>query len=145
MWNYYELLSSLSIEEINKLKTSVEKGKVHPKDTKEKLALEIIERYYDADAAKDAKRHFDQVIVGKGVPDDVKTVKKNIVEMRDLSIVDVIFGLEMAESKGQARRLIAQGGVKVNDEKIMDPFYKFPIGIHTLRVGKRKIIRVIVD
>lgn len=143
MWNYYELLSALSLDEITKLKRGVDSGAIHPKETKEKLALEIVARYYDEDVAKNAKQHFDHVIVNKGTPDDVNTV--NIIDMRDLPIVDIMFGLDMAKSKGEAKRLVAQGGVKVNDEKVTDPFYKFPVGIHTLRVGKRNIIKVIVD
>jgi tyrosyl-tRNA synthetase len=139
MWNYYELLSASSLDEIKKLRKKVESGKVHPKETKEKLALEIIERYYDADSANDAKQHFDQVIVSKGTPDEMEEFETN-----ETGVLEVMTNSGMVKSKGEAKRLIAQGGVKLNDEKISDPFYDLPKGEQVLKVGKRKFLKVMV-
>ena len=137
MWNYYELLSSKTIDEIKKLRKSVESGKEHPKETKEKLALEIIERYYDADAANDAKKHFDQVIVSKGTPDEMDEFE----EKTSFPLVDALVKFGSIKSKGEAKRLISQNAVTVNGKKISDVFYLLPKGMNVVQVGKRNFFR----
>lgn len=140
MWNYYELLSRLEITEIKTLREDVAQGRLHPKLAKEKLALEIVERYYDADAASEAKKYFDQVVVGKGAPEDISESNFN----DGVLLVDAIAELKMTASKGEAKRLISQGGVTINDEKISDVFLKLSKGEHLVKVGKRKFVKMIV-
>jgi tyrosyl-tRNA synthetase len=137
MWNYYELLSSSSLDEIKKLRKKVESGKVHPKETKEKLALEIIERYYDADSAKDAKQHFDQVIVSKGTPDEMEEFEVKT----SFPLVDAIVKFGLIKSKAEAKRLISQNAVTVNGERITDICYLLPKGMNVVKVGKRIFFR----
>ena len=139
MWNYYELLSSLSMDEVKKLKKEVESGSVHPKVAKETLAKEIVARYYDDEAANKAKEHFDHVIVSKGTPDDIATY-----ETSDHSLVDIMAAAKLAKSKGEAKRLIGQGGVKVDDAKISDPFAQLEPGERLIKVGKRKFLKAVV-
>lgn len=139
MWNYYELLSALDMSEVRKLKKEVESGKLHPKKAKEDLAKEIVARYYDDDAAEKAKKHFDHVIVSKGTPDDIETY-----ETSARSLVDIMAAAKLAKSKGEAKRLIGQGGVKVDETKISDPFAQLEPGEQLIKVGKRKFLKVVV-
>jgi tyrosyl-tRNA synthetase len=134
MWNYYELLSSMDMSEVKKLKGDVESGKVHPKKAKENLAKEIVARYHDDDAAKRAKEHFDTVIVNKGKPEDIEEFKENAAVF---PLVDAMVKFGSIKSKGEAKRLISQNAVAVNDEKITDVFYNLPKGKHHIKVGKR--------
>ncbi len=139
MWNYYELLSAMASDEIAKLRKKVEAHEMHPKVAKEQLAQEIVARYYNDEEAVKAKEHFDQVIVGKGTPDEM-----DAHETLDESLVDSMADAGVVKSKGEAKRLIAQGAVKVNEMKVDDPFHTLPKGEHIVKVGKRKFIKMIV-
>lgn len=139
MWNYYELLSALDMSEVKNLKKDVEAGKLHPKKSKENLAKEIVARYYNDDDANKAQEHFDHVIVSKGTPDDIE-----VYETKDRSLIDVMAAAGMVKSKGEAKRLIAQGGVKVDEAKVSDPFAQLDVGERLIKVGKRKFLKAVV-
>jgi len=134
MWNYYELLSALDMSGVKNLKKDVEAGKLHPKKAKENLAKEIVARYYDEDAANKAKEHFDQVIVGKGKPENIE---KFVEQTASFPLIDAMVKFGSIKSKGEAKRLIAQNAVTVDDEKITDTFYCLPKGLYHVKIGKR--------
>jgi tyrosyl-tRNA synthetase len=138
MWRYYELLSAKTIEEITKLKCGVADGNVHPKAAKEALAMEIVTRYYDEDAAQKAKEEFEKVHAQHDLPSDLKTFTCKGPIWIAKALVDA--GLEPSTS--QARRDIAQGAVKCNQEKVTDEQLQIPEGEYVLQVGKRKFIQL---
>jgi tyrosyl-tRNA synthetase len=134
MWNYYELLSTMSMAEIKERRDAVDSNEMHPKIAKEALAMEIVARYYDEDAAREAKAHFDQVIVGKGRPENIDEF---VEKTATFPLVDAMVKFGSIKSKSEAKRLISQNAVTVNDEKIEDVFYCLPKGKHHIKVGKR--------
>lgn len=141
MWRYYELLSAKSLQEIVQMKEDVEKGILHPKAVKEGLALELTERFYNADAAQEAKEAFDNVFKANLIPEDIQevAVENNIWICK--ALVDA--GIEPSTS--QARRDIKQGAVRINQEKISDDQLTLSTGEYILQVGKRKFAKVKVD
>ena len=142
MWNYYELLSDLSLDEISKLKEELVEGKIHPKIVKENLAMEIVARFHSAEAASNARDEFERMFSKKGKPDEIPTVAIDAKE-KEILLVDVIATAKLCSSKSEVRRMIKQGGVKVDDEKVLeiDTMLSTDTGV-LIQVGKRKYVRV---
>ena len=113
----------------------------NPMDMKRKLARKIIELYYDKDAAIKAENHFNTVVVGKGLPKDIPEF---IIRSEEL-IVNIIFDSGILKSKGEVRRLIKQGGLKLDDTKVVDIQAKiFPRDEEQiLKIGKRRFLKVV--
>ena len=159
MLRYYELLSHISIEELNLLKEAIQTGKVHPKKAKEDLALEIVERYWGKDEAIRTKEEFERVFKDKGVPDEIPvraisgsghltlpplkisgTGKANINWLPH-----IMKDTGLAKSTSEAIRLIKQGGVKLNGSTVSDTDMMLQLGEHLIQVGKRRFYKVIVE
>ena len=138
MWRYYELLSEKSLEEIAQMKADVAEGKLHPKVAKENLAMELVARFYDEEAAKAAKAAFDQVFKANKLPDDMPEVE---VEA-DIWICKALVEAGIEPSTSQARRDIKQGAVRVDQEKVTDEKMNLSSGEYILQVGKRKFAKV---
>jgi tyrosyl-tRNA synthetase len=138
MWRYYELLSERSLEEIAQMKADVAEGKLHPKIAKENLAMELVARFYDEEAAKAAKAAFDQVFKANKLPDDMPEVS---VEA-DIWICKALVEAGIEPSTSQARRDIKQGAVRIDQEKVPDEKTNLPAGEYILQVGKRKFAKV---
>jgi len=143
MIKYYELLSHISIVELNKLKYGIEDGSVHPKKAKEDLALEIAERYWDRNTALKAKDEFETVFKDKGLPDDIPVITLD-GEEPEIWLPKIMKDSGLAKSTGEAMRLIKQGGVSVDNEKWTDPNIKLPAGKeYLLKVGKRRFLKLL--
>lgn len=141
MLRYYELLSHISLEELSSLREGLKSGTVHPKRAKENLALEIVERYWSGAEALRVKDEFEHVFGQKGLPDDIPAAE--VIWEEDAMWVPKLMKLcGLASSTGEAMRLIKQGGVTVNDQKLDDPDAKLPAGTYLFKVGKRKFLRV---
>jgi tyrosyl-tRNA synthetase len=140
MWRYYELLSDRELPEIQALRTRVEQGAVHPMDAKKSLGMELVARYHGEPAAQTAQEYFEQRFQKKGTPADIRTqfaAPEPIWICR--LIVDV---LKFAKSTSDARRLIAQGAVKVDGRIISDVNFQFDERQHcVLEVGKNRIAK----
>lgn len=145
MWRYYELLTDLSLSEINALRDAANGGVRNPRDVKADLAKRIIADFYSADEANAAEDDFVRRFRKKETPDDVEVreLPSNHPKGWDLSHLLVTSGL--AESKAEARRLIQQGGVSVDGEKqtVVNSVTIWQPGMSTLlKVGKRRFVRV---
>ncbi len=138
MWRYYELLSSLSIEQIDSLREKVKDGLLHPKNVKENLAMEIVQRYHGDAAAKSAKAEFEKIHSKNQLPSDMKEFELENSVWIAQALVDC--GLESSTS--QARRDIKQNAVSVNQNKINDMQMQLEIGEYILQVGKRKFAKL---
>ncbi len=138
MWRYYELLSDKSLEQIAQMKADAEAGKLHPKTVKENLAMELVARFYDEEAAKAAKAAFDNVFKANKLPDDMPEVSVEEGIWICKALVDA--GIEPSTS--QARRDIKQGAVRIDQEKISDEKMNLNAGEYILQVGKRKFAKV---
>jgi tyrosyl-tRNA synthetase len=139
MWRYYQLLSRRSLAEIEGLRRE------HPKKAKSELAKEIVARYHGVAAASEAEEQFELVHKRREVPEDVeeKAVARD-AGAEAVPLAKTLAQLGLAASGSEARRLIAQGGVSVEGERVSDPNAKLSPGVYLLKVGKRKFIRVTV-
>ncbi len=141
MWRYYELVSSISLKELESLKNSVENGSFHPKVAKENLAIEIITRFHNADLAQKAKENFTSIFAQNNIPSDLREVS---VESQSW-ICKVLLDYEMVKSTSEARREIKAGAVRIDGKKLSDENFKLKSGIYVLQIGKRKFLKVKVS
>lgn len=140
MWRYYELLTDLSPSEISNLRSEISDGK-NPRDTKVALAKSIIADFHSQDAANAAEEEFVKRFVQKEVPDDIE---EKMVAAGSYPLAQLLADTSLAASKGEARRLIEQGGVKINGEKASAANAEITIDADgvLVQVGKRKFLRI---
>ena len=143
MWRYYELLTDVSLDEIAALKDSSARGERHPRDLKAELARRIIADFHSTEEADDASREFDRRFREHQTPSDVPTISKPVGPIR---LVKLMVSNGLAPSVAQAQRLVAQGGVRLNGERVND--VKLELGSEPgsealIQVGSRKFLRVI--
>ena len=113
---------------------------INPMEVKRELARAVVELYYDTETANNAENHFNTVVVGKGIPDDIPEYTLSSEDQ----ITNVIFNAGLLKSKGEARRMIKQGAVKLDGESITDIQATItPSGEQILKVGKRRFLKVI--
>ena len=138
MWRYYELLSAKSLDEIAALKEGVAKGKVHPKFAKELLAMEIVARYHNEEAAKKAKEEFDRVHKKNELPSDMP----QITLQGPIWIAKALVEAGLEPSTSQARRDIQAGAVRIDQQKVQDKDLQLESGEYVAQVGKRKFAKL---
>jgi tyrosyl-tRNA synthetase len=141
MWRYYELLSDRQIETIQTLHSQVDSGMVHPMDAKKSLAAELVTRFHGNAAAETARNYFETRFQKKITPSEIhqRFATPEPIWICRL-MVDV---LKFAKSTSDARRLIAQGAVKVDGRVIQDVNFQFDGRTHEiLEVGKNRIAQV---
>jgi len=143
MLKYYELLSHISIEELNELKKGIKEGKINPRDAKEALAIEIVTRYHNKELAEKAKDRFIKLFRQKDIPDDILSVEIKD-EGEGVWIPKIMKEYGLVKSTSEAIRLIKQGAVRLNNEQISDSQTKIKKGEYILKVGKRRFIRVYI-
>ena len=140
MWNWYELLSFKSLEDIASLKRETEAGR-NPKEAKVMLAKEITARFHSAAAADAAEQDFINRSKG-GVPDDIQEVTVSLAGATELGIGIILKAAGLTESTGEANRHIDGGAVKVDGAAISDKAQKLNAGTYVMQVGKRKFAKV---
>lgn len=141
MWRYFELLSFREMQEINGWREETKSG-LNPRDIKIKLAEEIVERFHNAAAATQAKEDFFARFARHEIPDDIpeQTVSGNA---EGILIGNLLKDAGLVPTTSEAYRLIDQGGVKINGEKISDRSLLIPIGdTNIYQVGKRRFAKV---
>jgi tyrosyl-tRNA synthetase len=141
MWRYYELLSDRTNEEIAELRQG------HPKEAKVALAKEIVTRFHDADAAERALKGFNERFgAGKrdNIPDDAPTVTLS-PDDAGVPIIRALVEAGLVKSNGEARRLINQGGLRVDGGKVTDDKHVLDEGSHAVRAGKKRWARIVVE
>ncbi len=141
MIKYYELLSHIGIEEFDAFKEGLKTGTVHPKKAKENLAIEIVERYWSKEAALRAKEEFDHIFKEKGTPDEIP-VFYLLWEEDEMWLPKIMKLSGLTPSTGEAMRLIKQGAVSVDHEKVADSDTKLRKRAYLIKVGKRKFVKV---
>ncbi|MDD3579556.1 MAG: tyrosine--tRNA ligase [Desulfobacca sp.] len=145
MLRYYELLSDRSQAELDNLRQSLENGSRHPRQAKEELAQEIVARYHGPAAAKHAAREFAAVFREKKAPEQIDDVTMSVTEPA-LWLPKLLRQAGLASSTSEGRRLVRQGGVQVNGEKVTDDNLELPAGqTYLLQVGKRRFKRVTLE
>jgi tyrosyl-tRNA synthetase len=169
MLRYYELLSHISLKEFNLLKEGLQGNRIHPKQAKENLALEIVGRYWGKEAAFKAKEEFEQIFKQKGLPSKIPeiTIKvEKVIEVKEAVKIkapseasssvpaleraninwlpQIMKNTGLAKSTSEAIRLIKQGSVKINDILITEPGTMLSQGEYIIKVGKRRFYKVIL-
>ena len=141
MWRWFELLSFISEEEINDLKKQMEHGK-NPRDIKFILAEELVDRFHKDGEGKKCKESFLNRFQKGNIPDDIDSVKININGPK-IMLVNLLKDANMISSVSEGNRLIKQGGIKINSEKVEDPKLEVSEGSEDVyQVGKRKFLKI---
>ena len=141
MWRYYELLTEMSIDDINSLKFRSESGAENPRDLKVALAKSIISDLHSEQAADKAEEEFNRRFVKKEMPDEIE--EKTVPAGRH-PVAQLLTDVGLAASRKEAKRLIEQGGVKINGEKASAVAAEIDVSADgiLLQVGKLKFLRV---
>jgi len=139
---YYELASDVSKDELFEIKKQLDDQKVNPRDLKRRLARTFVTMYHNKDEALKAEEEFDKVFIKKDIPDDIPEIKIN---GKEIGVLELLMEVKYANSKGEAKRLVNQGGVSIDGNKVNDMSSSIILkdGM-VLKVGKRKFIKLIV-
>ena len=135
IFSWFELLSDIDVDKLPKYKEKAEKN---PRDTKHELALIITRMYHGEEAAKAARDHFEKTVVGDEIPDDAPTLEYDAGS--EVRLLDIVSDAGFTDSNGQTKRLIKQGGISIDNEKVSDKGYSVTFADDTeftLKVGKR--------
>lgn len=147
MVKYFRLASSLPVDEIDRIESDLAADKLHPNKVKRALAGNIVSIYYDEAAASAAEEHFDRLFKTHEIPEDVPMFEGEL-KLNDDGLVylaGLLAEAHLAQSAGEARRLIDGGGVKIDGEPVPAKSYNIEPGKLsgvTLQVGKRKFLKM---
>lgn len=143
IYKYFELLTDVPGERLKEIQQQLDSGSINPMNLKRELGRELVALYYDESAAEQAEEHFDLVHKAKEIPDDIPEFTPEQSDNGEAWIVDLLTGSDLAKSNSEARRLIKQGGVKIDGEKVSDFNLNIPMNKEfVLQVGKRKFVRI---
>ncbi len=172
MWSYYELVTDRTPEEIAKIKSEVESGATHPMKAKTRLAQEVISGFYNEEAAAKAAESFQRVFSDRQAPAEMKEFKivrdsshsffayqqqgdiKTVISQFEASSAElqkwakILVALEQVSSVSEAERLIKGNGFEIDGRLVPDPSAKLDLtrpGSYSLRLGKKKFIRIVVE
>lgn len=135
IYTYYELVTDVRTDDLPAIKKKIEND---PRNAKHDLAFTIVRMYHGEEAAKGAKEHFEKTVINKEIPDDAPEFSFPVGE--EIRLLDIVAETGFSPSNGETKRMIKQGGISVNDEKITDKNYTITFNEGdelTLKVGKR--------
>ncbi|MGE5554163.1 MAG: tyrosine--tRNA ligase [Betaproteobacteria bacterium] len=146
MITYFELATDVPMSELRQLEAGLADGSLHPRDAKRRLAREIVSLYHGSRAAAQAEDHFDRLFLKKDVPDEMPEVELDRAELSSTGrmwIVRLLVRGALAKSNGEARRLVQQGGVRLDGAVVSDPDAEVSVTEGAvLQVGKRQFRRI---
>ena len=141
MWRYYELLSEVSTDELSWLQEQAKSGTMNPKNAKMNLAKEIVSLYHSSDLAETAIIEFENVFKKKNTPEDIPVIIGWGSEL--YNICNILKDNKLTDSTSAARRLIQQGSVTVNGEKVENVNQEFPGDQeYLIKVGKKRFLKI---
>jgi tyrosyl-tRNA synthetase len=141
MWRWFELLSFISEAEIKNLRKQVDDG-TNPRDIKFILAEELVDRFHEKGNGASCKESFLQRFQKGSLPEDIKEISLEI-DANSIPLTNLLKNTEMTSSTSEAMRLIKQGGVKIDSEKVSDPKLEIQSGSEAIyQVGKRKFLKI---
>jgi tyrosyl-tRNA synthetase len=147
MMDYFELLTDVPDKELAEFKQQLTAQSVNPMILKKRLAREIVGQFHSANAAKDAESSFEKVVQQRGVPEgaDECTVVAEYVGngIYRLDITPALLEKGLVKSRGEVKRLIAQGAVEVNGQRINNTTVDIPDG-SIIQVGKRRFLKIFI-
>ncbi|WP_373599744.1 tyrosine--tRNA ligase [Paraclostridium bifermentans] len=138
---YFELVTDIHPDIIDDIKRNLEENKVNPRDVKMDLAKEIVSLYHGEEESKKAQNRFKEVFQQGQIPSDIKIVE---VLKEEFNLIDELVKNNLVSSKSEVRRLLTQGGIKVNNERLVD-IKELEINKEMIvQVGKKKFIKLII-
>ncbi|GAB4117466.1 MAG: tyrosine--tRNA ligase [Candidatus Caldatribacteriota bacterium] len=147
MLRYFELVTDVPLNEIKKMKIDLEQERVHPRDLKKRLAREIVRLFHGVEASLKAEEEFERIFKEKLSPEKINEIILNREVLKDgkIWIVELINLSKLGYSKSEARRVIEQGGVKINGEKIDNPNLDiFVEDGMVIKIGKLNFVKVLL-
>lgn len=144
MLAYFDQLNWGEWSDLAVKRKSVEAGEGNPMEFKQFLAMKIVERFHGADAAAAAHEHFRRVVQQKDVPEDVSEHELHLGGDTKIGILDLLREIGLTQSNGEGRRLVMQGGLQIDGEKVTDAGLQLGKGNYLIRAGKRRFIRTII-
>jgi len=143
IYTYFELAARISKTELNEIKYALDDPSKNPRDIKRRLARNLVTQYYSPKDALQAEQAFDKVYVKKDIPEDIKEFTPDAAE-KSIWIVKLIRDCKMAASNSQARRLIRDNAVSLDNKKITDENFEIPLDKpFVLKVGRHRFVRII--
>jgi tyrosyl-tRNA synthetase len=140
IYQYFELVTDVPKDNLAVVKTSLETVNANPRDMKRQLARTLVRMYHSPAAADEAEKEFDKIFIQKSVPDNIEEFKRS----KSMSITALLMDAKLVASKSEARRLIDQGGVSIDEERVTDPNLLLPEKDEfILKVGKRRFLKVL--
>lgn len=142
MMSYYELLSYVPSDEYQSLKKNIANGSLNPKDAKVKLALELVERFYDKAAASEAQQAFESLFKRNEIPEDIEVFSLKGDE-KEIWLPKLLALSGVVSSTSEGRRMIKSNAVSIDGSKQSDQDIKIPcMGEIVIKVGKRRFVKV---
>lgn len=145
MLRFYELVSAISLEEFQRIKEGIPSGAVHPMEAKKRLAVELTDRFSGAGEGVKARAEFEKVFSKKDLPDDIPSKEIPWPAGQKMKLVNLMSASGVVTSNSEARRMIQQGAVEVNQNPVRDvdtELWAVADG-YTLRVGKKRFVKVV--
>ena len=143
IYSYFELATELSDAELSEIKRSLEDRRANPMEVKKRLARELVTMYHSREVALEAEREFDTVFRSGGLPDKIPE-HRIPADVGPIWIVQLLRNTGFARTNGEARRLIVQGGVSIDGERVSDVNQEISLrGGEVLKVGKRRFARLV--
>jgi tyrosyl-tRNA synthetase len=140
IYKYFILTTLLPKQELDEIKKQLEDISTNPRNLKVRLAFELVKKYYDEETAKYAEQEFESIFVKKEIPDDIAEFK---LDTKEVKLITIMKEAGMVSSTSEAMRLINQGGVYIDGEKITDDKYLVKAEKDfILKVGKRKFVKI---
>jgi tyrosyl-tRNA synthetase len=136
---YFVLVADVNDQTLIKIENELSDSRINPRDVKRALGREIVTLYYDKDKAFEAEKYFERVIVNKSEPEEIE----EITLKSSKSLLDIISTAGLTKSKGEARRMVNQGAVRIDGEKVTDINLIVDKGSNfVIKVGKRRFIKI---
>lgn len=143
--HFMEYCTEVPVEEVKGADRSLKDGSMHPRDAKARLAREIVKMWHGPAAAAEAERQFERVFVDKDAPENIPDTALSRDELKQgrVRLIKLLVLAGLAESNSEARRLISQGGVSLNGDRINDVDANVPVKDGAvLQVGRRRFARI---
>ena len=137
MWRYFELLSDIDNKRLSQLKKAADNNDMNPRDIKIDLGMEIVSKFYDKNAALKAKEDFLSIFQKNKSPENLE-----MINVSKMPLPNLLKQIGFVPSTSEARRLIDQKALKINDQVIESIDYEIPEGLHNLKLGKKKFAQI---
>jgi len=142
MLDYLSLLANGEWDDLADARKAVGAGTGDPLGLKHAMSGRIVSRFHGAGAAADSEAHFRRVVQGGAAPDEIPEYAFELAGQSEVGLLEVLDRLSLIKSRGEGRRLVSQGALQIDGEKLLDPLGKLVAGSYLVRLGKRRYARV---